>query len=74
MNLKPQFSFIAIIAIAASMTLSTTAWNQSASPNQNNTKDTIPKKSEKKIRDLDEAIEELNRGSIRLKKEMSGKD
>jgi copper chaperone CopZ len=74
MNLKPQFSFITIIAIAASMILSTTAWNQSASPRQKNTKDTIPKKSEKKIRDLDEAIEELERGSMQLEKEMSAKE
>lgn len=74
MNLKPQFSFIAISAIAASMIISITAWNQSASPRQNDVRDTIPKKSEKKIRDLDEAIEELERGSIQLEKEMSAKD
>ncbi len=74
MNLKPQFSFIAISAIVASMILSITAWNQSASPRQNNTKDTTPKKTEKKIRDLDEAIEELERGSMQLEKEMSAKD
>lgn len=72
MNLKPQVSYITVVAVVAAMILSVTAWNQSAAPNQKVLEDTVPTKKEKKIRNLDEVIEEIDRSALQLEKEMSG--
>ena len=74
MNVKPQTNFIALAAVVLAMVLSLTAWNQSATPNTKAERDTIPKAREKKIRDLDEALEELDRGMLQLDKELNSKN
>ncbi len=74
MNIKPQTNFIALSAVVIAMVLSLTAWNQSATPNTRAERDTIPKAREKKVRDLDEALEELDRGMLELDKELNSKN
>ena len=56
------------------LAVSGSAWNQSSKGQKNSVVDTVPNKNQKKIVDLDEALQELDRAEIELQLELSKMD
>ena len=62
------------VALCLLLTISGSAWNQSAKGQKATVSDTVPDKKERKIKDLDEAIEELDKAQIELELQLSKQD
>lgn len=70
MKRSSSFAYVGIIALAALLAFSLTAWNQSApAPNRTNT-DTTPRKGDHKIKNIDEAIAEVDKAMQQLDAEL----
>lgn len=70
MNRNSSFAYVGIIALVALLTFSLTAWNQAApAPHRTHT-DTTPRRGDHKIKDIDEAISELDKAMQHLDVEL----
>lgn len=70
MKRNSSFAYVGIIALAALLAFSLTAWNQSApAPHRTHT-DTTPRKGDQKINNIDEAIAEMDKAMRQLDAEL----
>lgn len=70
MKRSSSFVYVGIVALVALLAFSLTAWNQSAPPAPLSITDTVPRKGDHKVKNIDEAIAELDRAQLQLEKEM----
>lgn len=69
MKRSSSFAYVGLFALVALLAFSLTAWNQSTHPTHRTHSDTVPRKGDHKIKDIDEAIAELDRAMVHLEKE-----
>lgn len=56
-----------VIIIVCALTITLTAWKETRfAQTKQTTTDTLPKKNNKKVKDLDEAMEQLNKAQLEL--------
>ena len=70
MNRNSSFAYVGIIALVAMLAFSLTAWNQSAPTQHRTHTDTTPRKGDHKIKNIDEAIAELDKAMLHMDAEL----
>jgi SMC interacting uncharacterized protein involved in chromosome segregation len=70
MKRSSSFAYVGIIALVALLAFSLTAWNQTAPAQHRTHTDTTPRKGDRKIKDIDEAIAELDKAMLHLEGEL----
>jgi hypothetical protein len=62
--------YVGLFALVALLMFSLTAWNQSSNPSHRTHSDTTPRKGDHRVKDIDEAMAELDRAMEQLNKEL----
>jgi hypothetical protein len=70
MKRSSSFAYVGIVALTALLAFSLTAWNQTVQPQHRTHTDTTPRKGDPKIKNIDDALAELDKAMLQLDAEL----